>query len=236
MTRESELIEALVRLADNLVTDFDPDHLLDRLIAETMGVLRADAAGVTIIGPDHQMHAVASSSREMEQLEIFETATEEGPSIDAYRTGKPVIEPDLLRNRDKWPSFVDRAETLSFTAGYGFPLRLRDDVVGAMNLFQLKGTAPLEGSDLTVAQGFADMATLTLLQYRQQEADHAKTEQLQEALDARTIIEQAKGILAERHQLGPADAFERLRSYCRNNNLKVRTAAQQILDGDLDLD
>lgn len=234
MTREQQLINAFVELADTLVEQFDPDELLHRMVELCIEILQADAAGVLVQDQEGQLRAVTATSREMHQLEVFEVAVSEGPSYQAAQTGRNVIVDDLGDRDDEWPRLAAQARNLGFEACYGFPLRWYGETFGALNLFLTAEQAPLRDTDQAAARGFADVATISLLQDRRNAAFTQRSEQLQTALDNRVIIEQAKGTLAERHGLGQRESFERLRRYCRSNNIAIRDVAQEIVDGRLD--
>ena len=109
-------------------------------------------------------------------------------------------------------------------------MRLRTDVIGAMNLFSTE-TGELGDDTVRLAQAFADIATIGLLQARTIRHREALVEQLQTALNTRILIEQAKGVLAERRHLGMDDAFTMLRAAARNQNRRLSDLALAIVDG-----
>jgi GAF domain-containing protein len=234
-TREQRVIETFVELADTLVRDFDADGLLHMLAERCVELLDVDAAGLMLAMRSGHLHAVAATSRDMRQLEIFEVASAEGPSYAAYTEGAPVVEPDLAAAKGRWPQFTARALELGFVAAHGFPLRLRERTIGALNLFQSEGCAPLGDADIAVAQGFADVAAISLLQDELAQQADMTAAQLGRALSARVVIELAKGVLAERLALSPQQAFERLRKHARDHNRKVRDVADDVVNGRLDV-
>ena len=109
-------------------------------------------------------------------------------------------------------------------------MRLRTEVIGALNLFDTNPGALDEGK-LRIGQALADVATIGLLQQRAIRRRDALTEQLQTALNSRVLIEQAKGVLAERLHLDMAEAFALLRSGARSHNRRLSDLAQAIVDG-----
>ena len=113
-------------------------------------------------------------------------------------------------------------------------MRLRSQIIGALNLFRSEPGA-LSDSDVIVAQALADVATIALLQHRTAVAAEVVNEQLTGALNSRILIEQAKGILAERHHLDMEQAFARLRTHARNNNQRLSDLAHEVVHGTLDL-
>jgi hypothetical protein len=111
-------------------------------------------------------------------------------------------------------------------------MRLRNQVIGALNLFD-SSTGALGDRDLQVAQAMADIATIGILQERKIRDGRFLTDQLQDALESRIVIEQAKGIVAERHHMNVDDAFTLIRKYTRAHNRRLSDTARQIVDGTL---
>ena len=104
--------------------------------------------------------------------------------------------------------------------------------IGALNLFYRADRSPMP-SDAHLAQALADVATIGILQQRAIHRSEELAEQLQVALDSRVIIEQAKGVLAERGGLTMDEAFEVLRRYCRSHRLHLADTARGIVEGRL---
>lgn len=230
MTREALLTRTLVELADTLVDNFDIVDLLTTLSDRCVEVLDADAAGIMLIAPDGELRVMASSSDAMRTVEVFELQSREGPCFDCYQTGEPVVNADLSSTNGRWPRFTPVALAAGFRAADAIPMRLRSVTIGAVNLFQTK-PGSLGPSDLTAAQALADIATIAILQHRTMIEAHSVNEQLNQALVSRIVIEQAKGIIAERQQLNMHDAFNRLRSHARNNNLRLGDVALDVIEG-----
>ena len=114
-------------------------------------------------------------------------------------------------------------------------MRVRGRTVGALNLFRAELGAILE-RDLPVAQGMADIAAVALLQERVVRESQSVTQQLQNALTSRVVIEQAKGVLAERAQVNVDVAFAYLRNYARSCNRRLGEIASEVVDGRLGTD
>lgn len=235
MSREQRVIDTFVYLADTLVTEFDADELLQVLAARCVELLDVDAAGVMLGMRPDRLRAVAATGRDMRLLEIFEVAASEGPSYDAFDSQEPVVVHDLTGTEERWPQFTPRALQQGFRTAYGFPLGLRERAVGALNLFQEHGRRRLDDADRRLAQGFADVAAIGLVQERLQHEATTRVEELSYALDARVVVEQAKGVLSERLSLTPMEAVERLRRYARDRNAKLRDVAQDLVEGRLDV-
>ena len=230
MNREALLTATFVELADTLVDDFDVVDLLTQLTSRCVEVFDVDAAGIMLAGGDDVLRVVASSSAAMRVLELFEIQEAEGPCPYCYRTGEPVVATELHASVDRWPRFAPEAVRGGFRSALAVPLRLRGSTIGALNLFRvLEGD--LVAADLAAAQAFADIATIGLLN-RQAADDAARmNRQLSEALDSRVIIEQAKGMVAERVGAPMDEAFALLRNHARSNNLRLADLARDVIDG-----
>jgi GAF domain-containing protein len=231
MSREARLVETFMELTDTLVAHFDPDDLLQVLVERCVELLPVDAAGVLLSEPSGELRVAAASGRDIRQLEIFQAAMTEGPCVEALETRRPVLEPDLRLAEARWPAVAPRARMMGLVSAYGFPLALRDQALGAFNLFQGAGSSPLGAEDQRIAQGFAHVATMGLLHDRLLDDAQAQAAQLRHALDARVVVEQAKGIISSRLSVSPPEALERLRQHARERNRTLRAVAQDVIDG-----
>jgi hypothetical protein len=218
MTREADVVRSLVEMADTLVDDYDVDDLLTGVADRCVHLLGVSAAGVMLASPAGSLGLVASSSEAMRLLELFELQQQEGPCLDAFRTGEPVQHENLQAGAGRWPSFSAAARKAGFAAASALPLRLRDVTLGALNLLSVT-RAPMDQADVIAARAFADLATLSITQHRASAEAQILNEQLSGALTSRVVIEQAKGVISERADTGLAQAFSRLRAYARNHNL-----------------
>ncbi|HET9772361.1 MAG TPA: GAF and ANTAR domain-containing protein [Acidimicrobiia bacterium] len=221
-----------MELADTLVDDFDVVELLTLLAHRCVEMLDVAAAGLMLAGPEGDLRVVASSSEEMRLVELFELQSQEGPCPECYRTGDPTVTVDLGAADARWPKFGPVATKAGFMSAVALPMRLRGVTIGALNLFRAEPGAMAE-SDRVAAQALADVATIAILQHRAAIQAHLVVDQLNHALNSRVLIEQAKGILAERAGLDMAAAFSWLRKYARNHNELLVDVAQKIIDGKL---
>jgi len=232
MSRETLLARTLVELADTLVDDFDVVELLTLLADRCVEVLDVAAAGIMIAAPDGSLRVMASSSEAMRVLELFEIQAQEGPCLDCYRTGEPVLNQNVATAGGRWPQFATQALDAGFESVQALPLRLRGTVIGALNLFHTD-ECEMGGDDVEVAQAFADIATIAILQHRAVRESQLVAEQLQHALNSRIVIEQAKGMIAEREGLPMEPAFRRLRAHARSHNLRLADVAEAVINGTL---
>lgn len=224
------LVETFVELADTLIDDFDVIDFLTVLVDRSVELLDIDAAGLLLADQHGRLQVIASSNEHVRLLELFQLQNDEGPCLDAYATGVAVSEGDLTVVDGRWPRFAPAAVAAGFVAVDALPMRLRDQVIGALNLFQ-RHAGTLAGTALRTAQALVDVATIGLLQERAIRRQEIVTEQLQAALTSRVIIEQAKGLIAERLGVDMDTAFVALRGYARNNNRKLSEVAETVIAG-----
>jgi hypothetical protein len=230
VTREEELADAFVQAADTLVDDFDVIEFLHTLAGRCVALLDVDAAGLMLADPHGVLHAAAASSENARLLELFELQCDAGPCMDAFRTAAAVVNADLGENRGRWPNFAEAAQATGFVSVHALPLRLRATVIGALNLFCAR-PGPLSAADVRTGQALADVATIGILAQRSVHQSELLSAQLQQALDSRVVIEQAKGVLAERLSITMDAAFELLRAHARNHNLRLSQLARDVAEG-----
>jgi ANTAR domain/GAF domain len=232
MADQQRLSRVFVELADTLVTDFDVVELMTVLAHRCVELLGASDAGVVLADERGSLRSVASSHESARLLDVFEIQNQEGPCLDCYRTGEQVINVSLASPDSRWPKFGVEARRLGFTTVHALPMRLRGQVIGAVNIFASSSTA-LTPPEIEVGQALADVATVGLLQERSIREARLLNEQLQAALNSRIVIEQAKGMLAERRLIEMDAAFETLRSYARDTNQKLSDVAHAVVAGTL---
>src|SRR3954454_3101943 len=214
--REGSIVDAFVRLSDTLVADYDIIEFLQFLTQACVELTDVDEAAVMLASPSGHLQAVASSSERSRLLELFELQNQDGPCVDAYRTGEVIASTDLHREHDRWPTFAPQAVEVGFESVLSIPMRLRDDIIGALNLLRVH-RGEVSDADARLLKALSDIATVGVLQERRITESLSTASGLQTALTSRIRIEQAKGILAERLDVSVDEAFEMLRSFSRNN-------------------
>jgi GAF domain-containing protein len=232
MTREALLARTLVDLADSLVDEFDVVDLLTTLTDRCVELFQVDAAGIMLVSPEGGLRLMTSSSETMRLVELYELQAQQGPCLDCYNEGQPIASGDLSDNVARWPLFAPVALAAGFHSVDAIPMRLRRNVIGALNVFHT-GNASLAAGDIVAAQALADVATIAILQHHASVSALALNDQLNQALNSRILIEQAKGVIAEREQVDMDGAFTRLRNYARNHNRRLVEVASDIIDGSL---
>lgn len=234
MHREQRLAETFVELADTLTDDFDIIDLLQVLAARCVELLGVGAAGLLLADQNGSLMTVAASDERSRLLELFETQNDEGPCRDCYRLGAAVVNVDLDDALERWPRFAPQAIAGGFRSANALPLRLRSQIVGSLNLFHYDAGG-LGDPELRLAQALADAATIAILQQRTIRRSEIVAGQLQLALTSRIVIEQAKGVLAERLQISADDAFEVLRGAARSRNRLLSELARDVASGTADV-
>jgi transcriptional regulator with GAF, ATPase, and Fis domain len=227
---ERQLAEAFVEIADTLVDDFDVIEFLHQLTVRCAQVLGVSAAGVLLADQRGALRVVAASTEQTRLLELLQLQTDQGPCPECFHTGRPVAVADLTTATERWPRFVTAARQVGFASVHAVPMRLRTDVIGALNLFDAQPGA-LDEDTLRLAQALADVATIGLLQARAIRHREILAEQLQTALNSRVVIEQAKGVIAERRHVDMDQSFTLLRSTARTNNRRLSDLARAVVDG-----
>lgn len=224
-----KLAQTFVSLADTLVDDFDVLDLLHVLTTRCAELLDAAAAGLMLADSDGQLRVTVASSENARLLDVFQIQSDEGPCLECYRSGEPVRAQRLDQSGTRWPRFASAAAEQGFTAVVALPLRLRGEVIGALNLFGDSGGAAITEEEIPIAQAMADAATIAILQDRLARDRSLLTEQLQIALNSRIAIEQAKGALSNRLDIGTDEAFVLLRDRARSDRRRLVEVATEVM-------
>lgn len=231
MSRDQALAKAFVELADTLVQDFDLVDFMYRLTRHCVALLDVDSAGVMLDDQRGGMGVVAASDEHVHFLELMELQRGEGPCLDAFRS-RESVQASSAEAQQRWPGFAPHAQAQGYAILAAIPLRLREEAIGALNVFR-RSPQPFDSQELSTAQALADVATIGLLHERDYRAAAQLAEHLQRALDGRVVVEQAKGVLGAQAGLGMTEAFDAMRRYARNNNLRLAGVAARIVSGDL---
>jgi GAF domain-containing protein len=223
------LAAIFVEVADTLVDEFDLIDFLQLLTDRAASLVDAAAVGIVLADPRGRLEFMAGSNENVKLLELFQLQSREGPCLEAFQTAHPVINVDLGAAGGRWPRFAPRATALGFHAVHAFPLRLRQQTIGAMNVFGASKGGDFEDTDVTVMQALADVASIALIQERAVRRGEVLTEQLQGALNSRIVIEQAKGAVAQARGVSVDDAFVSIRSYARSRRRQLTDVAHTIV-------
>lgn len=224
------LARIFVEVADTLVDEFDLIDFLQVLADRTADLIAASAVGLVLADAHGNLEFMASSDENVKLIELFQIQQREGPCLDAFRTGEPVVNADLRTAAPRWPVFAPRAAAAGYRSVHAFPLRLRAERIGALNVFSGDVGGHLGPDDAAIVQALADVAAIGLLQERAIARAEMLTEQLQGALNSRIVIEQAKGAIAQARGISVNAAFDLLRTYARSHSRKLGEVAHTIVD------
>lgn len=225
---EGQVTRSFVAVASALAHGEDVVDLLSTLTADCAQLLDVAAAGLLLADGRGVLHVMAASSERVRELEVFQVQRAEGPCRDSYLSGAPVSVPDLTEAADRWPLFVPAARAAGFASVHALPMRLRDISLGTLGLFGVHVGA-LNDEDLSLGQALADVASVALVQDRAVTDRESINAQLQNALTSRVVLEQAKGLLAQQGDLDMTGAFQVLRRYARDHNLRLTEAAREVV-------
>jgi hypothetical protein len=225
------LAEVFVEVADTLVDEFDVIEFLQLVAVRTAELFDAGAVGLLLADEHGELQFMAASDEKAKLLELFEVQHREGPSREAFANGASIFAPDLISDSERWPRFGPRALAAGFGSVHAMPMRLRGEVIGALNLFG-NTAGGLDPGDARIVQALVDVATIGLLQERAIRRGEMLTEQLQGALNSRVVIEQAKGALAQMRRISVDEAFSLMRTYARRNGRKLSEVARAVVSED----
>jgi GAF domain-containing protein len=215
-----------------LEDDVDLIDVLDQLLMACLSILKIDAAAVVIDDQKGHLIPVASSSEETGMLELFQLHMNQGPCMDAIHHNAMVVSADLEAERERWPAFADAAVAVGFRSVIAVPMRLNGRNIGGLNLFG-REAGPISDDRIALAQALTHLATLALFHQQAARRSAELADQLQHALNSRVVIEQAKGVIAERYNIGMEAAFDRIRRYARNHNRKLGDVATGVIKGEI---
>jgi transcriptional regulator with GAF, ATPase, and Fis domain len=234
LAREDVVAHTFVELADTLVEGYDPIEFLHRLTESCVSLLGMTEAGVVLVDSHGQLRALGSSSERMHLIELFELQSKDGPCLDCWNSGESVREDHLADAVTRWPHFAPAALDAGFASVYAVPMRLRDERLGALNLFANEAQGLVESAE-ALAQALADVATIGILHERFIRQREEVSEQLQVAFNTRIVLEQAKGVVAQATNMDIDEAFGTLRGYARHHNFLLSDVAAHVIAGDLDI-
>jgi hypothetical protein len=226
--------QTFVELADTLVTDYDVIDFLDLLAHRIVELLAVTACGVLVADHHGTLNLLAASSEQTRLLELFQWQNAQGPCLDSCRSGDSVHCEDLSQAEGRWPLFAPAAVATGYRAVHALPMRLREEIVGAVNLFSAE-PGPLDSEDIELGQALADVATIGILHERVVRRGEEITDQLHSALNSRILIEQAKGVLAQRLGISVDQAFTVLRGHARRTNNKLTEVAHAVVENELQI-
>lgn len=229
--REQQLATAFVDLADVLPDDFDVIDLLHRLADHAVGLLGVDECGALLFSPQGDVVDATASSELARRVGLAQIQLRQGPCWDCIQSGDPTPDIFLVDGvaHRRWPQFASLDLTRQFTGIAAVPMMSRGLVIGALGFFHTRRTS-VSLPELRLGQALADAATAAILNHRGLDRHRQLSEQLQTAFDSRVVVEQAKGMLAQRANIGLDTAFERMRRHARHRRQRLTVLARHVID------
>ena len=228
------LTQAVREFTRTLLSPYDRDDVLARLLSQTIEALDASGAGIMLADDSGKLGFAAASDDRVEPVELAQSDTDSGACSEAYRSNKAVVIADLTAE-NRWPGYTERALEQGFAAVIGVPLVAWGQTIGVLNVYR---DTPTEwtAADLEACEIVAGMGAAYILGAHRAKAQHDLSEQLYEALRSRGVIERAKGIIMANENVGAEAAFDLLRELSMNRNQKLRDIAAIIAEHGWDPD
>jgi GAF domain-containing protein len=221
------LAMSVARLEGVDPVDTGLDAALQLAVAETDDLFDVDGAGLMLLGTDGVLRYVAASDEAGRMLEALQEQFGEGPCVDAFLEDGPVIAGDLGAD-PRWPSVGPLAAGHGVRAVLGVPIDLREGPVGTLNVYAAQPHR-WDDSDVAAIQAYTRVIASLLRAAVKAHVSGKAATQLQQALDHRSLIEQAKGVLMERRGLDQQAAFELLRSRARSTRRRLDVVAREVV-------
>ncbi len=199
------------------------------LTVEVADVFELAGAGVSLADGE-AMRTVAAQSERAAAMGLIQQQSGVGPCVDSQRTARPVLVNDLADHPRKWREFTKVAATVGVVSVASIPIRLGGVGLGVLDLYhdsQHRWTI----QEVRLADRLARMAASYAFELHRA---RRRATHLQRALDSRIVIEQAKGMLAERMGITIDAAFGRLRAHARDNNTPLRAVADAVVHRELE--
>jgi GAF domain-containing protein len=222
------LLEVIREFAETVAQPYDRDAVLDQLVRDTPAVLGADGAGVMLPDTDGHLRFATSADDRVREVERLQEDERQGACAEAYHTGE-VVAVDHLEAETRWPAYRRRCEELGLRAVVGVPMATADRTIGVLNVYRSQPSR-WTAEDIEACRTLASIATAYLLNASRREAAEGLAVQLQHALDARIVIEQAKGVVMSTQGVDADDALEMLRRAARSRSRKLLDVSTEVLE------
>lgn len=227
MYDHSLFLRTVSELGGRLLAPYDLDTVLSDLAERLVEVFDLAGAGLVLAEDDGPGSAVGSPAG-VAAVEELQSRHRAGPCVEALRAGEVLVIHDLDEYADRWPEYCEAVGRDGLASCAAVPLRLGDHVVGVLDLYA--GRREWTTADLEAAVVLAEIVTAFLVGAARLRRQEQLAEQLQGALDSRTVIEQAKGVIAARSDITVDEAFERIRRHARTHHVTVRAVSDAIVN------
>src|SRR4051794_7216336 len=228
MADQRLLFKALSDFAHTLVLRYAVADVLFRLTDHVTDVLDVAGAGVSLGDKDGHLRFITASNELITEIERVQELAQHGACVDAYQSSV-IVQCDDLTTETRWSELVPDALRLGLRSVVAIPMRLSDASIGSLNVYDVR-RRNWRDDDLQAAQLLADMAVSYVVNASDLERSERVRAQLQQALDSRVVIEQAKGMIAAEQEVGVDEAFKRLRQHARTRNASLHSVAEAVVN------
>ncbi len=223
----ADVHQALTDLASLRFGSGSLDDGVQRIVDTTHRLFNVDGAGLLLADSEQLLRNLAVSDVRLRDLEDLQIRFGEGPCIDAYHEKQLVHAGDLDRE-SRWPHFVSAAIKRGVRAVLAAPIPYNREAIGVVAVVSGKAHPWSPESELALV-AFTDLAALLIASMMQGEEKSQMAAQLKQALDARIVIEQAKGVVVARQGVSPRQAYESLRSSARAQRRRLADVAREVV-------
>ncbi|MGW0390666.1 GAF domain-containing protein [Streptomyces sp. NPDC003042] len=229
MNREQQLTEAFVSLTDTVSDDVDPLTLLRRLVDHCVRLTTLDAAGVMLANARGQLRPLTATEDRATLTELFQAQIAQGPCVDAFTTGIPVHAGDLAEHEPTWPEFVPLAQAAGYAGAHAFPLRVRHQTIGALNLLA-HAPMSLTPFETTLLSSLAHITTTAVVTWSGDPLRPADiVTRTQAALSGKALLDTAAGMLAATAAITPREAAHHLHTYAAHHRQRPTDVADLLV-------
>ena len=218
---------AMAKLADLPASRLSLQAALERVVQTAAELFKVAATGLMLVDDEQRLRNVAASDPRMDLLERAHLEAGDGPALEALDRGQFVYS-GVLQDDERWPAFRAVAVPLGLHAVLAAPIRGGGDRVGVLAMLS-DDRHPWSDAEAQAAVAFAELVSVLIVKAMRAREQERLAAQLQHALEARVLIEQAKGILMERHGIDSEQAYERLRHRARGERRRVAAVAREII-------
>ena len=228
MPDHDKLLQTLAGFASTLTQGYEISDVLHDLAERVTDVLAITGAGVSLLDDGH-LRFVTSDRETLANLERIQEIHQAGPCVEAIGTGEPVVVHQVADYAERWPAYINRAGALGIGAIAAIPMRAAKTSIGTLDLYHDQAH-DWSQDDLTAARTLADIATSYVVNASRYEQQRRIAEQLQQALNSRIVIEQAKGIIAAHRATNVDNAYSILRKHTRDHGASLHDIARAVVD------
>lgn len=226
-------VAALTEFTRVLLAPYDVERVCAELTDRVTDLLGLTGSAVSLAAGD-RLKLTTAYGREVAEVDKVQARVQVGPCVTAFRTGQVVAVGDLPGQQHRWPEYCATAARWGIRSVASIPMTMDHQTVGVLALYA-RGPRQWPAADVAAVMVLANMAAASVINTNRHGKQVDLTEDLQRALDSRILIEQAKGLLAGRHDISPDEAFERLRDHARRHRAPLHTIAQAVLHHRLEL-